>query len=133
MISLTIHVILLVILMNRFDLGIYAVVISSIVFAACMCVLNGLGLKVAMNYRQELYTTFAVPAMASGIMGIVIFLITLFMKDMNQTATVLVSFFVGGIIYCLLILKLKGVREAELYDLPMGGKIVRIAKKINLM
>lgn len=132
-ISLVIHVVLLVILMNRFDLGIYAVVISSIVFAACMCVLNGLGLKLAMNYRQELYTTFAVPAMAAGIMGVVIFLITLFMKDANDLATVLVSLFVGALVYCLLILRLKGVREAELYDLPMGGKIVRIAKKINLM
>ncbi|MBR5376546.1 MAG: polysaccharide biosynthesis C-terminal domain-containing protein, partial [Lachnospiraceae bacterium] len=43
-VSLIIHVIVLVILMNKFDLGIYAVVIASIVFAACMCLLNGVGL-----------------------------------------------------------------------------------------
>ena len=132
-VSLIIHVIVLVILMNKFNLGIYAVVIASIVFAACMCLLNGLGLKLTMNYRQELYTTFGVPAISSGIMGVVIFLITLFMKDVNLVATVITSIVVGAIIYCLLILKLKGVREAELYDLPMGGRIVRIAKKINLM
>ncbi len=132
-ISLIIHVIVLVVLMNKFNLGIYAVVIASIVFAACMCLLNGLGLKLTMNYRQELYTTFGVPAIASAIMGVVIFLITLFLKDVNLVATVITSIVIGAIIYCLLILKLKGVREAELYDLPLGGKIVRIAKKINLM
>ncbi|MBO6111453.1 MAG: polysaccharide biosynthesis protein [Lachnospiraceae bacterium] len=133
-ISLILHVVVLVLLMLRTDLGIYAVIISSIVFSGTMCVLNGLGLKLTMNYRQELYTTFGVPLISSAVMGIVIFIIEkLFLSTIGNLLTVVISIALGFIIYCLLILKLKGVKEAELYDLPMGAKIVRIAKRINLL
>ena len=133
-ISLILHVVVLVLLMLRTDLGIYAVIISSIVFSGTMCMLNGLGLKLTMNYRQELYTTFGVPLISSAVMGIVIFIIEkLFLSTIGNLLTVVISIALGFIIYCLLILKLKGVKEAELYDLPMGAKIVRIAKRINLL
>ncbi len=132
-VSLVIHIVLLILLMEKLDLGIYAVVISSICFALCMCILNGIGLKLSMNYKQELYTTFGVPAISSAIMGVIIFVIMLFTKNISDTLSVILSILIGAIIYCVCILKLKGVREAELYDLPMGGKIVKAAKKLNLM
>ncbi len=133
-VSLIVHIIVLIVLMQKFNLGIYAVIISSIVFAASMCVLNGLGLKITMNFKQEYFLTFAVPALSATIMGVVIFIIEkLFLSTLGNLPTVLIAIIFGFLIYCVCILKLKGVKEAELYDLPMGSKIVRMAKKINLM
>jgi len=133
-ISLIIHIVVLVLLMDKAGLGIYAVIISSIVFSLCMCILNGVGLKITMNFRQEYVLTFGVPALSSLIMGIVIFIIQkLFLSTLGNALTVIIAILFGFVIYSVCILKFKGVKETELYDLPMGAKIVRIAKRINLM
>ncbi|MBQ8956296.1 MAG: polysaccharide biosynthesis protein [Lachnospiraceae bacterium] len=133
-ISLVLHIASLIALMYYTDLGIYAVVISTIIFSLSMCLLNGLSLKNAISYRQEKGRTFVIPALSAAIMGVVIFIIwkilSLFTGYMIQTLVPIVA---GVVVYFVSILKFGAIREDELYDVPMGGRIVRFAKSFGLM
>lgn len=133
-ISLVLHIGALIALMYYTDLGIYAVVISTLVFSLSMCLLNSLSLRHAITYRQEKGRTFVIPAISAAVMGVVIFILwkilSFFTGYLIQT---LLPIAVGAAVYFICILKFGAVREDELYDIPMGGKIVRIAKSFGFL
>lgn len=133
-ISLTVHIVLLYILMSRFKLGIYAVIISITVFALMMSILNGICIRKELKYRQEIAMTFIIPLISSVVMGVVLFvlyrLLDMFLGNIIST---LISIVFGCFVYFVCILKLRGIREDEMYEMPMGRKMVIFAKKLNLM
>ncbi len=133
-ISLILHLASLIALMYYTDLGIYAVVISPVVFSLSMCFLNSFSLRRAVAYRQEKGRTFIIPAVSAGIMGVVIFviwkLLSFFTGYLLQT---LLPIAVGIAVYFICILKFGAVREDELYDIPMGGRLVRVAKSFGFL
>ena len=135
LISLILHIISLVICMFFFDLNIYAVVISNIIFPLAVTILNALSIKSHLSYRQEIYRTFIIPAISSAIMGGIIFGIyrlIMHFAAINALATI-VSIIVAIPVYFILLIGLRGITERELRELPKGRKILRIAKKIHLM
>ncbi|MBQ4482742.1 MAG: polysaccharide biosynthesis protein [Lachnospiraceae bacterium] len=133
-ISLVLHIASLAAMMYYTDLGIYAVVISTLVFSLSMCLLNSLSLRNAIGYRQEKGRTFVIPAVSAGIMGVVIFIVwkilSMFTGYMIQT---LLPIVLGAAVYFICILKFGAIREDELYDIPMGGRIVRFAKSFGFL
>lgn len=133
-ISLVLHLAALISLMYLTDLGIYAVVISTIVFSLSMCFLNSLSLRHTISYRQEKGRTFVIPAISSAVMGVVIFILwkilSFFTGYLLQT---MLPITVGIVVYFICILKFGAVREDELYDIPMGGSIVRMAKSFGFL
>lgn len=133
-ISLIVHLILLYVLLEKFDWGIYAVLIANILFALFMCVLNQIAIRRFLNYAQEIKRTFAVPFFSSALMGIVVFgvykLLALFAGNMLST---FVAIGVGAVIYFTAIIKLGGVRESELKGTPGGGLIISIARIFRIL
>ena len=97
-------------------------------------ILNSFSIKRFLDYRQEYYRTFIIPALSAGIMGVVIFviwkLLSFFTGYFIQTMLPIAA---GIGIYFICILKFGAVREDELYDIPMGGRIVRIAKSFGFL
>lgn len=133
-ISLSVHLIVLYVLMSRFKMGIYAVIISIIVFSILMCILNGLSIKKYLKYRQEIALTFIIPFISSAVMGVVIFILyILFSKILGNTVSTLISIVAGAVVYFVCIMKFHGIREDEMYDMPMGRKLVKLAKRFNLI
>lgn len=135
LISLVLHIITLVVCMFFFDLNIYAVVVSNIIFPLSVTVLNGLSIKSHLSYRQEIYRTFIIPAISSAIMGGIIFgLYRLIMHfaAANALATI-VSIIVAIPVYFMFLIGLRGITERELRELPKGRKLLQIAKKLHLM
>ena len=49
--------------------GIYSVLYANILFAAIICLLNGLAIRKHLRYRQEIKRTFLIPALAAAVMG----------------------------------------------------------------
>lgn len=133
-ISLSVHIVLLYVLMSRFKMGIYAVIISITAFSLIMSILNAFCVKKELKYRQEIAMTFIIPSISSVVMGIVIFvlyrLLNLFLGNIIST---LIAIIIGSLVYFVCILKLRGIREDEMYDLPMGKRLVTFAKKLNLL
>lgn len=134
-IALILHTGVLVVLMYVFHIHIYAVLIANIFFALIMCILNVRAIKKYVKYRQEIKRTFLIPAVAAGVMGGAAagcYKLGMLLLKNNGIVTLL-SIIAGAVIYGILMLLLKGIREEELRGFPKGAALVRIAKKAHLL
>lgn len=135
LIALVAHAVLLVVLMLVFRLNIYAVVIANAFFALLMCVLNQIGLARYSGYRQEWVRTFVIPAICSGIMGVVAYLVYqgLYALSNSNTAAIIAAILVAVIVYAVFMLLFKGLTEQELRRFPKGDLLIRIFRKMHLL
>lgn len=133
-ISLVIHIVALLIMLIVFKWNIYSIVLSKIIFAACICVLNAHDLREACGYVQERKQTFVIPAIASIIMG-AIALVThlLFELFVGDKIATIVAILVAVAVYAVVLVLLGGITEEELKSFPKGHLIVKILKKVHLL
>lgn len=134
-IALVLHMGVLAALMYGLDMNIYAVVWANTFFSFLMCILNGMAIRKYLRYRQEIPRTFIIPSICAAVMGGVVYgVYWLLMKFLNMNAlAVAVSIVLGILVYGFLLLLLRGLREQELQNFPMGKLIIKIAKKLHLM
>jgi stage V sporulation protein B len=134
-IALVLHVLLLVVMMLFFRWNIYAVVISNVLFAFIMCVLNALALARYSGYRQEYVRTFLIPAICSAIMGGAAWgVYALLYKICSKNAVALIAAMIAAVIvYAVMLLLLHGLSENEIRRFPKGDMLVNIAKRMHLL
>lgn len=134
LIALVIHVISLYIMLQYLDLGIYGVVISTIIFSFLMSILNYLSIRKHLNYKQEIKKTFVIPTLCASVMGFAIYLMNRFLVDvLGNDITLFLAIFIGGVIYFILLVLLRGVGQRELSKIPGGHIIIKIARNIGIM
>lgn len=148
-ISLVIHVIVLYFLLKKCRLNIYGVVYANTLFALVVCVLNAMAIKRHLHYRQEIRKTFIIPLISSAFMGIAVWAVHwavnsllllpggdapsgMLLYTANAVATVL-AVLVGVVIYVFLLIRLKGIRENEIAELPKGALLISVLKKIKFL
>ncbi len=133
-IALIIHLAALYIMMEKFDMGIYAVVFSGLIFSMLMCFMNQFSIRRYIHYRQEITRTFLIPAISSVIMGIVVFAVyRLFNFLAGNLVSTIFSCIFGSLVYLLSILKLKGIRKEELSGIPGGSIIINIGRVLRVL
>lgn len=147
-VSLVVQAGVLVLLLKKTSLGLYALVIATIVYSLLMCITNGIAMMVRLRYRQELIRTYLLPMFASFFMFIVTVgvnaLVTYLIRDiagdpeyvvtgMANVVRLIICMIVAVITYALLVLKLGIAREKEILMMPKGATLVRIFKKLNLI
>lgn len=132
-IALVIHAIALFLMMVVFRWGIYALVISKIVFAAVVCILNAHAMRERVGYIQEQKKTFIIPLIASAIMGVIAFLIHLLFELFVGTRIATIIALIAAVsVYGVAIILLGGLTESEMKQMPMGTKLVKICRKVHL-
>lgn len=134
-IAILVHVIFLIILMEFFDLNIYAVVIANNIYGLVVCILNDIALKKYTNSSQNIEKTYIIPAISSLVMGVsvyVIYKLCYTLLHSNAVSTIL-SIVVGVAVYGILLLKMKGLTENELMRMPKGNLIVSLCEKFHLI
>lgn len=125
------------------DMDLYALVIAMLVYSGTMCVLNQLSIRKYMDYEQETFRTFITPLVAAAFMGAAAYgtyrgigwLLKCgeYPSRLQNILELFPAVIVGGIVYFVLEIVLKGISEAELRALPKGYLIVRMAKKCRLL
>lgn len=132
-ISVVLYTISLFVMLVVFQWGIYAVVLSRIVFSGSTSMLNAHSLRMQVGYVQEQNKTFIIPAVASVIMGIAALSVhLLFELFVGTRVAVLVAIPVAVIVYAIALILLGGISEAELYEMPKGRFLVKICRKAGL-
>ena len=134
-IAILIHVIFLIILMEFFDLNIYAVVIANNIYGLVVCILNDIALKKYTSSSQNIEKTYIIPAISSLVMGVSVYAIYKLCYTLlhsNAVSTIL-SVVVGVAVYGILLLKMKGLTENELMRMPKGELIVSLCEKLHLI
>ena len=134
-VALVIHLAAFVLMMTVFKMNVYALVGGNIVFALAMSILNLIKIRKVSGFRMDLLSTFGKPFTAAAIMGVITYgVFRLFdLLVGGRVIPVLVSLIVAVLVYAVVLLKIGTLSEDDILDLPMGGKILRAAKKFHLM
>lgn len=134
-ISLAVHVVFVYLMLKRLNWGVYGLVVGNVTFALAVCMLNWIAIGRHLNYRQETKTTFFLPLAASAVMGAAAgaAYYGIYTLTRSNKLAVLVSVLLAVLVYGTLIILLKAVTEEELKDMPFGGRMIRLCKKVRLM
>lgn len=134
-ISLAVHIPLLYLLIDVLELGPYGLVIGNVTYALLVSLLNGFSIAKITGYKQEVQTTFIVPAISSLIMGVVAWLIYKLLQitlKINPISCI-ISISVAAVVYFIALIKLKGLTREELAGIPKGHILVKAADKLHLL
>lgn len=133
-IALVLHVGILYFMLDVFNMGLYGVVISCVLFALIMCILNWLAIRKYLKYQQEIVRTFVIPTISSIIMGLVAWLSNfLISKALSSLISLVISIALSVCVYFVLLIKLKGVKEKEIRSFPGGNLMAAIARFFRLL
>lgn len=134
-ISLVVHLIALYLMLVVFKWNIYALVISNIVFALCMCLLNDRAIHRTCGYEQEIDRTFIKPLIAAVLMGIVTYIVHLILDIFigGRFIPAIIAVLAAMVVYAVGVLKLGVLSRADIKDLPQGHRIYRICRKLHLL
>lgn len=134
-IALGVHIIVLYVLLEVFNMGAYALVVSNVVFALIVSILNWISVARLLNYKQEIKKTFLIPAGCSVFMAGVAYLVYWLVYNAihSNAISTLLAIIIAMIVYAVLLLLFKDVTETELIKMPMGRTLARIAVKFHLL
>ncbi|MCI8308546.1 MAG: polysaccharide biosynthesis protein [Lachnospiraceae bacterium] len=134
-IALGVHIAVVVILLYATDMGILALVVGNIVFPAVTGLLNMISIYKYTTYRQEYSRTFGVPIIASAVMSAACFAVYYGISSVWPHNTILVMLAVAAavVVYFAMYFILGGATKEEIYEFPMGARIVRLASKFHLI
>lgn len=134
LIAFILHLGILYLLSMKTNLGITAVVCGMIVFWLTVCVTGFIGVIKYMQYSQEWIRTFGITVIAAGAAGLIILLLCKALLGLVGNIIMLVlGLPIGILVYNVLLILLRGVREEELEDMPGGKVIIFFAEKVHLL
>lgn len=134
-ISLAAHVVILVGLLYFTDMNIFAVVVSDMLFALMMCILNHMSLRKHLGFKQEYRNSFFMPAFSAVIMGLFCRLAYVIFNSItgSNAISVVIAIIVAVAVYAVLLMITKTITKEELDSIPGGGKIYRLFHKIKMI
>lgn len=132
-ISLVLHIILIVLLL-QLGCGVWALLIGNVVFPLIVCTLNCRSVSRLLRYRWNVSSIFIIPLLCALIMGAVcrgVYILLLHLTGI-VLLSFLAAFLIAVAVYALALLKSHCFSKRELQELPMGGKILRLAIRLHL-
>lgn len=115
-------------------LGMDGIVYALLFYTGALAVLMFILVSRRVGYKQEWIYSFAFPAGAAAVAGLVVMLIdkVLFVL-IGAIPTLFISCFVGAVLYMVLIILLHVVNEGELSEMPLGGLWVAIGRLFGVL
>ncbi len=134
-ISLAFYLVLDVVLLMFTPLGVYSLVVGNMVFPLVISILNWRKLKKETGYVQELDRTFLRIGLCTVFMAVLALLIYrgMFFLTKSNAISLCAAIALAIVIYFVMLIMFRAVTEEELLDMPMGARLVRLAKKLRLM
>ncbi|MBQ6660902.1 MAG: polysaccharide biosynthesis protein [Lachnospiraceae bacterium] len=135
LIALAIHTVVLYWMLTFTTLNVYALMVANVLFAFVVCVLNWRAVGKYLNYKQEIRTTFVIPAIASGFMAFacrcLYDCLTYFHLGVTVSCIAAIAFAVP--VYFATLILMRGVTKEQLLAMPKGALIVKILTKCRLL
>lgn len=141
-IALIAHIILLFVLMEGFNLHIYAVIIANAFYALMMCFLNQSAVFRYSGARIDIKKVLLAPMEASALMGVVVYLVYKMLfgvlaisatEGLANLIACVIAIVVGVIVYFVAMFLFKGIDEETLLKFPGGAKLCNIAYGLHLL
>ena len=134
-IALGADVIVMALLLLLTDLGVYAIVLSMVVYAVVMCLLNERAMKKYMRHKNPWKKAYLYPLIASIPMGLVAggVYYGLYLLVPSNFLCLCVSVVLAVIVYFGVYLFVSRPSKEELFMMPGGRILYRVAGKMNLI
>lgn len=134
-IALVIQTAVLVPLLLFTDLGLFTLVIATVVYSLCMCLLNSYAVRNVLGYQQEVVKTWCIPFWASVVMGAVAMGVYYGLYQLISVNIICLAaaLCIAVLVYFVLVIKMGAISERELLGLPKGALFVRLARKCRLL
>ena len=134
-ISLVIHLAAFIVMMTVFRMNVYALVCSNIIFALCMCYLNQRKIRKVCGFRVNIVHTFIKPLIAAVIMGVVTYAVHLVLDLLigGRFIPTIAAILVAVVVYIVIALKIGTLSEDDIEALPMGARLLRLCRRLNLL
>lgn len=134
LVSLTVHVAAVFIFVRKALMGAEGVLYSVILFTLLLAVLCFVFASKKLKYRQEWLYSFAFPAGAAAVAGLVVMLLSKALLSIaGNIPTIMISCIVGTVLYIFLLIVLRVLNEAELADMPLGALWIAIGRLIGVL
>ena len=134
-IALVLQLVFLIVALQKFDLNIYGMIYANAFYGLCMCVLNHWAVVRYSGVRQNIHKTYILPLFSSVVMGVAGLLTyqLLHMITHNNAIPCVIAIVVGGFVYFVVMLLVKGISEKDLRKFPEGQRLVALAKSLRLL
>jgi len=142
-IALAVHLIALILSLWILGINIYGVMLSYIVFGLVVSVFNFYSILESTHFIGNFSKTFFKPIAASAVMGAVVYLVNYLInmgfpviinnEGIVKLISVTVSIIIGVFVYFICTFIFRSVDESDLVDMPAGGRIAAMAKKMHLL
>lgn len=131
-ISLAADMLVMAILMAFTNLGIYAVVISMIVYAVVMVLLNDRAMKKYLGYKNPWKSAYLPPIIASVPMGMIAggLYYVIYRLIHSNFISIFISVGIAVVVYMVCYLIVSRPTEEDLRSMPMGRYIVKVYRMI---
>lgn len=116
------------------QMGVFAVLIASLVFSVCMCVLNAISLKKHLGHKNDFVNGYGKPLVAAAGMGGIAWIVYYGMRLFLPITIVALgcAVAVGVIVYFILYVVVTKTTEEQMRAFPMGRYIVKVLKMIRV-
>ncbi len=117
------------------ELDLYSLVVATVVYSFVMCMLNSHALKKALQYRENVVKTYIMPLFCAVIMGLAAWGIYegIYALVKSNVIALGIAIVVAVIVYFTILIKIGGLTEKDMKNLPKGTLLIRVAKKMKLM
>lgn len=115
--------------------GVFNVLLASIVFAVCMCVLNALSLKKYLGHKNDFVNGYGKPLLASVGMGLVAWIVYygMYIFVPIKILCLGVSVILAVLVYMILYVIVTKATKEQIRKLPMGNYMVKVLGKLHLL
>lgn len=117
------------------SIGVFSVLLASLVFAVCMCVLNAMSLKKFLGHKNDFVNGYGKPLVASAGMGVVAW-ITYYGLHLLIPVRIIclgVAVVLAVLVYMILYVIVTKTTAEQLRKFPMGNYMVKVLRKLHVL
>lgn len=133
-IALAVQTVIVSALLLGTKLGIYALPIAFVAYAALISVLNQISVKKELECRLHMNEVFIKPLLSSLVMGGVAYLVysCVYLVVPSNIAALAFSVLLAVIVYCIAMILCGGITEETLDNIPKGAALKPIVRKLTI-
>lgn len=134
-IGIVIYAVIDYILLSFCNMHVYALIVGHTIFPLVVSILNWIRIRTVTGYQQEIVRTFVMPTVCSGIMAVITYYSYLGLHVICKSTLIslIIAICLAVLLYFILMILTGALNKKELYDLPMGGRIVRLALALGIL
>ncbi|MDY4669922.1 MAG: polysaccharide biosynthesis protein [Oliverpabstia sp.] len=116
------------------QMGVFSVLLASLVFAVCMCVLNAMSLRKYLGHKNDFINGYGKPFLAAAGMGVTAWIVYygLHLLIPVRILCLGVAMVLALVVYLILYVIITKTTEEQMRKFPMGNYIVKVLRMIRV-